>query len=92
MYSIVCHVGDQTGYTVSMAIGAMGQFMEDPGKSHWEAVKRILRNLRGTSNYGIVVGRRENNELKLQGHCDSIAMLIWEMWMIESQRLDTFLY
>ena len=32
----------------------LSRFMENPGKRHWEAAKRVLRYLRGTSELGVV--------------------------------------
>lgn len=39
-------------YSVSQAC----RFMQNPGKQHWEAVKQILRYLKGTQNCGIILG------------------------------------
>jgi hypothetical protein len=38
---------------ISHAVGVVSRYMENPGKEHWEAVKWVLRYLRGTSNYCI---------------------------------------
>ncbi|KAH9327088.1 hypothetical protein KI387_007266, partial [Taxus chinensis] len=43
MYAMVCTRPD-----ISHAVGAVSRFMSDPGKEHWQAVKWILRYLRGT--------------------------------------------
>ena len=40
-----------------------------PGKSHWTAVKQILRYLKETIDHGVVLGG--NSELKLQGFTDA---------------------
>lgn len=40
-----------------------------PGKSHWNAVKRILRYIKGTLNYKLTFSEHESPEL--HGFCDS---------------------
>ncbi|KAE8705011.1 Cytochrome P450 84A1 [Hibiscus syriacus] len=35
---------------IAQAVGAVSRYMNNPGKVHWEAVKWILRYLRGTTN------------------------------------------
>jgi hypothetical protein len=42
--------------------------MQNPGKLHWEAVKQIIRYLKGTQTVGIVLGGKESN---LHGYVDS---------------------
>jgi hypothetical protein len=48
MYAMV-----STRPDISHAVGVVSRYMENPGKEHWEAVKWVLRYLRGTSNYSI---------------------------------------
>ncbi|KAL5822188.1 hypothetical protein ACOSQ3_024070 [Xanthoceras sorbifolium] len=45
MYAMVCTRPD-----IAQAMGAVSRYMNNPGKIHWEAVKWILRYLRGTTN------------------------------------------
>ncbi|KAE8686024.1 cytochrome P450 71A9-like [Hibiscus syriacus] len=45
MYVMVCTRPD-----IAQAVGAVSRYMNNPGKVHWEAVKWILRYLRGTTN------------------------------------------
>ena len=44
MYAMVCTRPD-----IGYAIGVVSRFMSNPGKEHWNAVKWILRYLKGTS-------------------------------------------
>ena len=44
MYVMVCTRPD-----IAQAVGAVSRYMNNPGKLHWEAVKWILRYLRGTT-------------------------------------------
>jgi hypothetical protein len=45
MYAMVCTRPD-----IGYAVGVMSRFISNPGKEHWNAVKWILRYLKGTSN------------------------------------------
>ena len=38
---------------ISSAVSILSQFMSKPGKEHWLGVKRILRYIKGTLNYGL---------------------------------------
>ncbi|CAH9096206.1 unnamed protein product [Cuscuta epithymum] len=63
MYAMVCTRPD-----IAHAVGVVSRFLSNPGKKHWEAVKWILRYLRGTSKLGITFG---NGEPVLVGYTDS---------------------
>jgi hypothetical protein len=41
---------------ISFAVSFLSQFMQNPGRPHWEAVKRIFRYLKGTKNVCLVIG------------------------------------
>ena len=45
MYAMVCTRPD-----IAHAVGVVSRFLENSGKEHWEAVKWILRYLRGSSD------------------------------------------
>jgi hypothetical protein len=53
---------------ISFSVGQVSQFCEDPEPSHWEAVKRILSYLQGTSSHGIRFGPGTDG---LKGFTDS---------------------
>ena len=38
---------------ISAAVGALSQYMANPSNDHWVGVKRILRYLKGTMDYGL---------------------------------------
>ena len=38
------------------AVTVVSRFMRESGKEHWQAVKRIFRYLRGTSDVGLIYG------------------------------------
>ena len=39
---------------IAVAVGEVAKFCNNPGKTHWAAVKRILRYLKGTENHGLL--------------------------------------
>ena len=39
---------------ICVALGVLSQYMSDPSESHWCGIKRLLRYLRGTLDYGLV--------------------------------------
>lgn len=63
MYAMVCTRPD-----IGHAVGVVSRFMSNPGKVHWEAVKWILRYLRGTTDKCLYFGK---GELKVQGFVDA---------------------
>ena len=63
MYAMVCTRPD-----IAYAIGVVGRFMSNPGKEHWNAVKWILRYLKGTSNMCLKFG---SGKPQLDGYTDS---------------------
>ena len=63
MYAMVCTRPD-----ITHAVGVVSRFMSNPGKQHWEAVKWILRYLRGTSNVYLYFG---SNKPTLEGFVDA---------------------
>jgi ATP-binding cassette subfamily B (MDR/TAP) protein 1 len=63
MYAMICTRPD-----IAQAVGVVSRFMADPGKEHWNAVKRILRYIKGTSGVAICFG---GSELTVRGYVDS---------------------
>ncbi|KAK6151361.1 hypothetical protein DH2020_013996 [Rehmannia glutinosa] len=54
---------------ISFAVNKLAQFMHCPSVSHWAAVKRVLRYLKGTSHYGIFLSAR--SPLSLHAFADA---------------------
>ncbi|MCO5586528.1 hypothetical protein L7F22_040468 [Adiantum nelumboides] len=50
------------------AVGVVSWFMANPGRLHWDAVKSIMRYLKGTKNKCLCYGK---GPLELKGFCDS---------------------
>jgi hypothetical protein len=54
---------------LAAALGTLAKFMQNPGKVHWEAAKRVLRYVQQTKKLGLQFRREES--LELVGFCDS---------------------
>ncbi|KAK2980732.1 hypothetical protein RJ640_011712 [Escallonia rubra] len=54
---------------ISYAVGVMSRYMQNPKKLHLEAVRRILRYVKGTLDYGIIY--KKGGDCKLVGFCDA---------------------
>lgn len=63
MYAMICTRPD-----IAQAMGAVSRFMADPGKEHWNVVKRILRYIKGTSDVALCFG---GLEFGVRGYVDS---------------------
>ena len=63
MYAMVCTRPD-----IAHAVGVVSRYMANPGKEHWEAVKWLLRYLRGTSSTSLCFGK---GKVTLQGFVDA---------------------
>lgn len=55
MYAMV-----HTKPDVAYGIGLVSRFMGNSVKEHWEAVKWLLRYLKGTEDHGVVFGQTNN--------------------------------
>ncbi|GJV90692.1 retrovirus-related pol polyprotein from transposon TNT 1-94 [Tanacetum coccineum] len=53
---------------IAHAVGVESRYMTEPGREHWEAVKRILRYVKGTSDVALCFG---NSYLIVTGYVDS---------------------
>jgi Reverse transcriptase (RNA-dependent DNA polymerase) len=51
LYLAICTRPD-----IAMAISELARFASDPGIEHWKGVKRVMRYLKGTIDYGIKYG------------------------------------
>ncbi|GJZ29608.1 retrovirus-related pol polyprotein from transposon TNT 1-94 [Tanacetum coccineum] len=66
MYLMVCTRPD-----IAYAVSVVSRYLANPGKNHWEAVKWILKYLRGTANVGLVYGTDRGNHVDVTGFVDS---------------------
>lgn len=63
MYAMVC-----TRLDIAHAVGVVSRFLSNPGRKHWNAVKWIMRYLRGTSKLSLSFG---SGKPMLVGYTDS---------------------
>src|SRR5579871_5243819 len=57
---------------ITFATGIVARFVHKPGLVHWQAVKRILRYLKGTADYGLIFKRNYGaDNLTLDVYCDA---------------------
>lgn len=63
MYVMIC-----TRPNIGHAMEVVSRFMSNPRKTHWEAVKWILRYLGGTKEKCLCFSK---GELKIQGYVDA---------------------
>lgn len=55
---------------IAFAVNVVSRYLRNHDNSHWEAVKRIIRYLKGTTNVGIKY-KSDGNVLKLSGYSDA---------------------
>lgn len=53
------YLSTRTRPDMAFAVGIVARFCSGPTQEHWTALKRILRYLRGTHNFGLFYQRRE---------------------------------
>jgi hypothetical protein len=63
MYAMLCMRPD-----ICFAVGLVNRFQSNPRPAHWKAVKRILRYLRGTTDYMLCY---QGKDLRLRGYSDA---------------------
>ncbi|XP_061352938.1 uncharacterized mitochondrial protein AtMg00810-like [Gastrolobium bilobum] len=57
---------------ITFAVNKVYQFMSQPLEDHWQAVKRILRYLKGTCTYGLLIqATNPQVPFSLTSYCDS---------------------
>nr|GEU88269.1 retrovirus-related Pol polyprotein from transposon TNT 1-94 [Tanacetum cinerariifolium] len=66
MYLMVCTRPD-----IAYAVSVVSIYLANSSKSHWEAVKLILQDLRGTANVGLMYGINHGNHVDVTGFVDS---------------------
>ncbi len=47
---------------IAYAVGNLARFSSKPTKDHWTALKRVLRYLKGTVNYGILYSQKGSSD------------------------------
>ncbi|KAJ1698573.1 hypothetical protein LUZ63_007085 [Rhynchospora breviuscula] len=54
---------------LTFAVNKVSQFFSQPTDIHWQAVKRILRHVKGTLNLGLQI--HKSDRLAIQAYCDA---------------------
>ncbi|XP_042023004.1 uncharacterized mitochondrial protein AtMg00810-like [Salvia splendens] len=54
---------------IAYAVGVVSQFMHQPQENHMEAALRIVRYLKGTAGYGVLLEKKEH--LEIDGYTDA---------------------
>jgi hypothetical protein len=62
MYTMICTRPD-----LAHVVSVVSKFMHNPGKEHWNAVKWILRYLKGTSHFGLLFNKNSVKEIGVMG-------------------------
>nr|GEW85307.1 retrovirus-related Pol polyprotein from transposon TNT 1-94 [Tanacetum cinerariifolium] len=63
MFAMIC-----TRPEIAHVVGVVSRYMAEPGRGHWEAVKRILRYVKGTSDVALCFG---DSDVIVTGYVDS---------------------
>ncbi|KZV43791.1 hypothetical protein F511_41481 [Dorcoceras hygrometricum] len=66
MYAMICTRPD-----LAHAVSVVSRFMANPGKCHWQALKWMMRYLKGTQNLGLVYGGNQTGGEAVLGYVDS---------------------
>ena len=53
---------------ISYVVGVVSRYMSNPKKPHLDAVRRILRYVKGIINFGILY--QKTNDCQVMGYCD----------------------
>ncbi|XP_060190714.1 secreted RxLR effector protein 161-like [Lycium barbarum] len=64
MYAMVCTKPD-----ICQEVGLVSRYHTDPGLAHWQAVKRIKRYLKGTTDYALCY--QGDKDMRLVGYSDA---------------------
>ena len=62
MFAMICTRPD-----IAQAVGAASRYIANPGREHWNTIKRILRYIKDTSNAALCYGE---SEFTLKGYVD----------------------
>ena len=66
------YLADTTRPELDNAVTTMSRFCNDPGREHWSGVKRIMRYIKGSLNYGLRYTKDgDNNGLTMYGYSDA---------------------
>jgi hypothetical protein len=67
---IILYIAITARPDLTTAVSSVGRYAQNPGIEHWHAVLDIVRYLKGTSEYQLILDGR-NEELKLNAYSDA---------------------
>ena len=56
---------------IAFSVGMLSQYMSNPGEEHFIGMKRVLRYLRGTTDFGLEFKAKDNMKINLHGYADA---------------------
>ncbi|KAJ3472913.1 hypothetical protein NLI96_g13202 [Meripilus lineatus] len=66
------HAAVMTRPDIAFAVHRVAQYSSNPGPAHWEAVKRIFRYLKGTSDFQLTLGGQNvSSPPVISAYCDA---------------------
>ena len=68
------YISTATRPDISAAVSILSSYMSNPSKEHWNGVKRLLRYIKGTLNFGLKFTTSENDDEngdELYGYSDA---------------------
>ncbi|GJV68730.1 retrovirus-related pol polyprotein from transposon TNT 1-94 [Tanacetum coccineum] len=86
MYLMVC-----TRLDIAYVVSIVSRYLANPGKTHWEAVKWILKYLKGTADVGLVYGRDQGKHADVDSFMDADYAKDPDKVQFISQELQCFM-
>lgn len=64
------HLADCTRPDLAFIVGVLAESQADPALRHWQAIKRVLRYVKGTIHHGISYSNQKNDDGTKQSHIE----------------------
>src|SRR5271163_1578341 len=58
---------------IAFIVGQLAQFLENPGRVHWEAAKQVVRYLKGSKNLRLTYGGGERRGIEVYSDADGAS-------------------
>jgi len=56
---------------IAFAVTFLSQFMQNPARTHWDAIKRVFRYINGIQEHILTISDHRNNQNGLHSFCDT---------------------
>ena len=61
-----------TRLDISYSVGVLSRYADKPKRAHWNGIKRVIKYIKGTSNYGLFYGRNDSSKnVKIVAYSDT---------------------